>query len=319
MDITSQQCNVIVYLSLVVLLAVAGCGNPQVQSGAFSSGKSLMSDSTFKAYWYQGEAELNRYDMEQIRYGEVRDGDAVMVFVTEDFLTEEQVKLESAAEGRETASVLKLNFIKEFVTGIYEYNMMSSIFTPVNYQDRPRSLKVASSSQEWCGTTYSQMNFNAVKNKYKITGHSYFEAEGDYQKSVEATLLEDEIWTKLRLNPDLLPEGNIQVIPSSFSIRTTHAEWGIQQATAKKSKWTGSSFPGDSLKSYSLRYNESGRMLNIIYEQSFPHQIAGWIQSKVTSEDDTLTAKSVRTHSIKSSYWQKNTNSDEKLRKKLGL
>jgi len=39
----------------------------------------------FGAYWYQGKAELTSYTLEQARYGEVHPGEAVLVFVTEDF------------------------------------------------------------------------------------------------------------------------------------------------------------------------------------------------------------------------------------------
>ena len=40
----------------------------------------------FGDYWYQGKAELNRFELSQVRYGEIRKGDAVLIFVTEDFL-----------------------------------------------------------------------------------------------------------------------------------------------------------------------------------------------------------------------------------------
>ncbi len=48
----------------------------------------------FKGYWYQGKAELTRYQLEQARYGEIHSGDAVLIFVTENFLLDKQVKHE---------------------------------------------------------------------------------------------------------------------------------------------------------------------------------------------------------------------------------
>ena len=39
----------------------------------------------FADYWYRGQAEITSYDLEQARYGELRSGTAVLVFVTEDF------------------------------------------------------------------------------------------------------------------------------------------------------------------------------------------------------------------------------------------
>ena len=46
----------------------------------------------FKNYWYSGEAEITSYELEQARYGEIRQGKAVLVFVTENFLPNIQVK-----------------------------------------------------------------------------------------------------------------------------------------------------------------------------------------------------------------------------------
>ena len=39
-------------------------------------------------YWDRGQAEVARYDLVQTRYGEPREGHAVLVFVTEPFRTD---------------------------------------------------------------------------------------------------------------------------------------------------------------------------------------------------------------------------------------
>jgi len=49
------------------------------------SGREGMDEAKFSNYWYQGKAEVNVFDLQQSRYGEVRPGKAVMIFVTEDF------------------------------------------------------------------------------------------------------------------------------------------------------------------------------------------------------------------------------------------
>ena len=46
----------------------------------------------FKEYWYAGKAEITSYELEQARYGELRKGNAVLIYVTEPFLSEKQVK-----------------------------------------------------------------------------------------------------------------------------------------------------------------------------------------------------------------------------------
>jgi len=46
----------------------------------------------FKQHWFDGYAEINSYALNQSRYGEQRNGSAVLIYVTEDFLADEQVK-----------------------------------------------------------------------------------------------------------------------------------------------------------------------------------------------------------------------------------
>ena len=114
----------------------------QEDIGADTNPASLSED--FKAYWYQGKAEVSRYALTQARYGELRNGDAVMIFVTEDFLTDEQVKYEGGSNGPRTG-ILKLNMLEQFNTGIYDYSLMTSVFTPV---DGSRTLKTTCSVQD---------------------------------------------------------------------------------------------------------------------------------------------------------------------------
>jgi hypothetical protein len=310
------------YLMIAILVAALTACDAQSQSG---NANNLTVDrpdvevqtQDFRDYWYAGQAELSHYDLEQIRYGQVRDGSAIMIFVTEDFLNEKQVKLESPANGRDHETILKLNFLKEFNTGIYTYNVMTSTFTPININQTPHSLKVSSSSQEWCGTTWSQLNLRG--SKYEVTGHSYFEDEADYEATLNAAWLEDEIWTQLRLSPELLPEGEIDIIPASFGVRRSHSGWAVEKATVKKEKWTGDGMPGENLMAYSIEYKNRDRNLTIVYENESPYRIAGWIQTQETEDGKKLEAKSVRTNIIKEPYWQQNSNADEQLRERLGL
>ncbi len=51
-------------------------------------------DVASNKYWTQGKAEVNVYELSQNRYKENHPGQLVSVFVTEDFLTDKQVKNE---------------------------------------------------------------------------------------------------------------------------------------------------------------------------------------------------------------------------------
>ena len=84
----------------------------------------------FKKYWYAGNAEITSYKLEQARYGELREGTSVLIYVTEPFLPEVQVKADRS--NSTNIPVLKLNATKKYLTGIYPYSIMSSTFYPVD-------------------------------------------------------------------------------------------------------------------------------------------------------------------------------------------
>ena len=181
--------------------------------------------SEFKDYWYAGEAEITSYKLEQARYGEIRNGNAVLVFVTEDFLPEIQVKADNYSENN--APVLKLNATKNFNTGIYPYSIMQSTFFPV--ANNTHALKISASIQEWCGHVYAQLN---NREDFEFTSHSYFQGEADQRLNVEKTWTENELWTKLRIDPKSLPTGEVDIIPALEFIRLKHIEFKAYSATA---------------------------------------------------------------------------------------
>jgi len=266
----------------------------------------------FKDYWYSGYAELNHYSLEQARYGEIHKGDAVLIFVTEDFLTDKQVKYE-LGERENVQSVLKLNFTRKFNTGIYPYSLMSSIFTPVNL-NQP-TLKVTTSSQEWCGHTFSQLNF--TENSYQGHLFSYFQKEGDTQVSVKSTILEDAVWNIIRISPDKLPTGEITMIPGTQFLRFRHRETQSEKALTTLEQ------AGDSttLMKYKIEYQDFVRVLEITFEKKFPHTIIKWEETTESGfgTPETLTTRAFRTHSINSPYWSQNSLADSVYRKELGF
>jgi len=259
----------------------------------------------FNDYWYAGEAELTRYQLEQSRYGEIHEGDAVLIFVTEDFRTDKQVKYEGGPRDNKVKSVLKLNSTKKFYTGIYPYSMMTSVFTSV---DEVETYKVSTSVQEWCGHAYSQLNLR--KNKYQGKLHSYFQGEADQEFALDAAMLEDEIWSQIRLNPKKLPTGKIALIPGTQYVRLKHRPFKVEQATASLSDSSDKT-----LMEYVVTYDNLPRVLKITFEKAFPYTIVGWEEQG----QGGLTTRATRTHSIKSPYWGKNGVADAPLRKELGL
>lgn len=258
----------------------------------------------FSDYWYVGEAEITSYKLEQERYGELREGTAVLVYVTEDFLPNEQVKADNYS--KDNTSVLKLNATKNFNTGIYPYSIMQSTFFPVS--NNTHALKISCSVQDWCGQVYAQLN---NRDDFEIRSHSYFENEADQNYTLEKTWTENEFWNKLRIDPKSLPTGEISVIPSLEFTRLKHKPIKAYNAIGNFENNT-----------YILTYPELNRTLRINFEENFPYQILGWEETNLMgygSNPSTLTTKATKLNTLKTSYWRQNSNSDSVLRETLKL
>lgn len=264
--------------------------------------------AAFDNYWHAGKAELNSYNLTQSRYGEARAGKAVLIFVTEDVSKKKQVKADGLSY-RHKINVMKVNFTKNFITGIYPYSMMLSVFTPVNRRVNSATLKATMSSQEWCGQVYTQVNLRG--NRYAIKSHSYFEQEADQQYSVKEALLEDEVWNLIRLDHENLPVGKLNVLPGLFFTRLHHKDLKVKSAFAEKSVM-------DSSFVYHLVYADPKRELTIQYEKVFPFKILSW-QETWEENGKTMKTSAVLDKTLYSDYWTKNKNEFQYLRDSLGL
>ncbi len=144
------------------------------------------------------------------------------------------MKLDEPDNTTDKMRVLKMNMTKQFVTGIYPYSMMLSVFTPVSKDGNEKTVKADCSSQEWCGHTFSQLKLSG--NKYNWQLHSYFEKEGEQNKKMDAALMEDEIWNRIRLSPSTLPQGKFSILPGLLWQRLLHNEMKAEEAVLTVSK-----------------------------------------------------------------------------------
>jgi len=271
--------------------------------------------NNFNNYWYGGEAEINSYEVSQFRYNDNHQGKAVLIFVTEDFLTDKQVKNDNY-KNTNSVSVLKTNYLKKFPTGIYDYSLMTSVFNPIANQNK-HALKITTSVQDWCGHVWMQVN-NKNEN-LKIQTFSYFESEADDVANVAVTWMEDELMNKLRLNPQNLPIGKFTMLPSLAYLRMIHKPTQTYECTAQNLPYNKRDMQGENLQSYKVNYPSLKRTLEIVYEGDFPFKIMGWKDSYPNRTGEMQTSTHQLIKSIKSAYWNKNSLSDQGLREELGL
>ena len=274
--------------------------------------------SVSEDYWFQGKAEITSYKLSQARYGEIHKGTAVMVFVTETLSKSKQVKMDDPLSNpKDAVDVLKLNLTKKFNTGIYPYSMMTSVFSPIiNFSSESgkydHALKVTTSSQEWCGHTFTQLNQET--NGYSVDNKSYFESEGDVESKIPQTWLEDELWGCLRQNPKKLPVDKFEILPSTMSLRLRHCPMAAVHAEA----WF------EVIEDY-IEYHvqfEDDRKLIIAFIDEFPYEITGWTETYKSGFGPSaveITTTATKMESQMLDYWNLNDVDDSHYRKELKL
>lgn len=302
---------------LFLIIGIYSCKVRSNESNSISNNSDshhsplTINNSLLVQYWYQGKAEVNSYELTQSRYGQLHKGDAVVIFVTEDFNKEKQVKSDDpGAAGENRQAMFKMNMMKRFNTGVYTYNLMLSVFNPIGSKVSPFPLKITSSVQDWCGHVFSQMNQKS--DKFVCSNYSYFESEGDQKQELNSGWTEDGLWNQIRINPDLLPLGPANVLPGLFYLRLKHRPQAYLNATLSLVELDKSQ------KRYQIEYPSENRTLKIDFESALPHKIISW--TEIYKEGpDLLTTTATLKKSILLDYWSKHNREDSVWRKELGL
>ncbi len=296
-------------ISFILITLIFGCSS-QSQTNV-GSGKVDFS------YWLDGKAEVAVYSLKQNRYNDIHDGEVVNVFVAEDFLEDKQVKNETYTS-KNSIKILKNIRTTKFNTGIYDYSIHTSSFTPIDRSKYEQSLKIACSMQEWCGTKYLQLNRR--NSKFNIKSFSYFEKEGDETFTINLATQEDELQNIVRLNPKLLPLGEIQIVPSFAYLQLMHKKVKAYAATATNKGYKRNDFEGENLNVYSLQIKDLQKTLQIYYEANAPYKIVGWKESYPSAFDGKIRTTVVTLKSVQRlAYWGLNSKSDSTKRVELGL
>jgi len=271
----------------------------------------------FWAHWGDGKAEMNGYRLVQPRYGSPRPGTAVLIYVTEDFSDTLRVK---ADPGRHPASdvypVMKLNAVRDFQTGIYDYNVMTSTFLRVA-PGWPVA-KVSFSSQEWCGHVYHQL----LPRKGRVGGvsHSYFDGEADSTEDLalpDGGLFEDALpivvrhWNGVYLEPG--ESRTVPFLPSLLRARLEHKglAWG-KADVARAAVPAAVTVPAGTFQAYNWRVEvEGGPTLTYDVEADPPYRLLRFTGSG--GEEGVLLG------SKRLVYWKMNQPGGEKALRELGL
>jgi hypothetical protein len=272
--------------------------------------------------WGDGQAEVAAYDLTMPRYGQPRKGTAIAITVSEPFSNSARVKAdEGKHSGADVFSAMKLNLIREYQTGIYNYNDMLSVFVAledVNRRAAGKATKITFSSQEWCGHVWSELLFGPAR--IEQMRHSYFDGEGDSQRVIEehsSGIPEDTLmlaarriaWPRLRLGQSYV----VHVLTSLETERAQHVGLRFFPATLFLSKVRRTTtVPAGSFRTNEFRVKrEDGFTWTYSVEADPPFRVIRWENS--TGEHAELIG------SARMEYWEMNAEGGEKALEKLGL
>jgi len=311
------RCAGLRWAALAALLGPAACATPSPGAGASAPAAARPTaplEPTFWKHWSDGNAEVSGYTLTQPRYGALRSGYAVAIYVTEPYSRSAFVKANRyAPDDPDQTTVLKLNLVRKFQTGIYDYSLMTSVFSVPTEAFAP--LEVTFSSQEWCGHVFDQVQRSATGLALDV--NSYFEGESARAQIDGVDVLpEDALWVTLRSLGRLqldATDARVRLLPSATYRRLQHkpatpfearVAWAAEDPavqvpagtfTARRATWT----------------RADGVECSADVEVAYPHRIVQW--RCADGEHAALTG------SARLPYWSQNALGDERLRTQLGL
>lgn len=278
----------------------------------------------FGSYWHDGRAELDGYSLRVSRYGQPRSGTGVMIYVTEPFSESKRVKVDDPSKNpADTFDALKLNIVRDFQTGIYDYNTMVSVFTR-SADFSP--VKLSFSSAEWCGHVYSELRFDPrrITEQY----FSYFENESsstslDRKKN---GVVEDNLFILLRgLREEFLAPGETRSYPflqSAFHRRLGHqpTEWTSAEIGRLAETKSVEVPAGRFSTTVYVVTTVDGREGRFFIEEEYPHRVVRWEWKLAPGGGMWGTAESGElTGTKRLQYWQLHDNGHERYLEQLGL
>ena len=273
----------------------------------------------FYRHWGDGKAEISSYRVTQPRYGEARTGYGVMVFVTEDINRDTYVKVESPTPAQERIYALKLNNVLKFQTGIYDYSVMTSVFSAVE----PRTgaepfepLRITLTAQEWCGHVFEELTIR--DNVLRGYLNSYFEKEGRQEYAFDrpgSLAVEDHLLIRIReLKGPIMEQGErrpVTLLPSLWQFRLKHAPRALRQATLSKGYEQDLQVGEQSFVAVPWRWEAGERQKLVWVEKAYPHRILAW--------EDNEGGRGELIRTMREPYWSLKANEDGAYRERLGI
>ena len=308
-------------IAVVIVAGIAtwavGCVVETIQPAVASGAHELPRESASQEFWEEwsdNQGEVNAYRLVTPRYGELREGTSILVYVLEESDSRTWIKDDQGDVPEENRTiVLKLNEVMSFRTGIYPYRVMTSVFAPVNGIGRERfsPTRIIFTSQEWCGQVYHRVMPEI--DRFTSEMRSYFSVEGEETDVVQTeplALYENGLMIQLRELDGAFANGGDwsgQLIPALWNRRRSHEP--LEPIAAAIARSEAQLSDGTPINRFVLRYGEYERTFDV--EREGARRILGWRTSEGEEAELLGTARLP--------YWQLHSLGDERFLEQIGL
>ncbi len=262
-------------LSPVLLIALLlGCGGAgsavAVPHGSDAGANSFAAN----ALWDDGRAEVNAYEAAERRYGILRPFTAYHIVVKEDFSKAQLVKADPGHDPSDLVTVLKLNQVIHYQTGIYSYHQMASTFYDRTTMDL---LKFSLTSFEWCGNSFKEITRRDGRAKLHV--HTYWDGQADATYDLPSgadVVLYDQLPLWIRSLPqEAGTSRSLRLVPGQINSKGPRPE--VEPAGLRAVAEETVTEPAGTYKALRWEMKVDDRQPDIFWTaRSFPYLLVAW-------------------------------------------
>jgi hypothetical protein len=250
-------------------LGAVGCRAPAA-GGTASPSNPFAAD----ALWDDGRAEIDAYEATIKRYGILRSLTAYLVVVKEDLSKTQLVKADPGHDPGDLRTVLKLNHVLNYPTGIYSYHQMASCFFDRGTMDL---MKLSLTSNEWCGNTYKEYTRRDGRGTLHV--HTYWDnqAEATYELPTGPDVVfYDALPLWIRSLPQSAgTERALHLLPSQIESKGPRPE--ARAATLVAAREEGIVVPAGRFRALRWELRTAGRPPDVYWTAGdAPHVLVAW-------------------------------------------
>jgi hypothetical protein len=257
---------------LSILLPACGGSRPAVAlPGGGGAGTNAFAANPL---WDDGRAEVDAYEATERRYGILRPFTAYHIVVKEDFSRTQLVKADPGHDPSDLVTVMKLNQVIHYQTGIYSYHQMASTFYARATMDL---LKFSLTSFEWCGNSFKE--FTRRDGRAELHVHTYWDGQADQTYDLPSgtdVVLYDQLPLWIRSLPqEAGTSRSLRLVPGQINSKGPRPE--VEPAALRAVAEESVKAPAGTFKTLRWELKVGDRPPDV-YQigRSFPYLLVAW-------------------------------------------